>query len=290
MDAEDDWKDESKWIKANPNLLYSSTQLAYLKSQYKKAVNEGGVMEVNFKTKNLNMWTDASAVWIKDELLVKNNHGTKVKDLAGVECFGGLYTASTESLNTFVLFFPDFTERAGKKLNAFYCHSWLPERFVSHGADRVDYRKWVDEGFVTETPGNSADHRIIARDIIRLCEPFAVRVIGFDKTFGQYVAPDLEAHGFPVMEIYQGFNNLAQQTEEFKKLVLTESLEYFDNPVFRWQVGNTVTHRNHDGEEKPDKQASGSRIGLVSAALNAMAAKFNTYKTGVMTDFSFDTI
>lgn len=290
LDENDDWNDEKLWIKSNPNLLYSSTQLPYLKSQYKKAVNEGGVMEVNFKTKNLNMWTDAAAVWIRDEIWMRNNHKTELKSLQGLECFGGLYTASTESLNCFVLFFPNFREIAGKKLNAFLCYSWLPEKFVQKSDDHVDYRKWVDDEFIRETPGNSADHRIIARDVVDICSKYDVRVVGFAKTFAQYVAPDLDAEGIPVMEVYQGFNNLAQQTEELKKLATIEAIEHFANPVFRWQIGNTVTHTNHEGEEKPDKSGSGSRIGMVSAALNAMVAKFNYYKDGVMTDFSFESI
>lgn len=283
IDDGDDWKDQDCWIKPNPNLPFSMTQLPYLKKQFTTAINEGGSTETNFKTKNLNMWTDAAAVWIQDEVWMKSGVGIKLEELANLECYGGLYTASTETLNCLVLFFPDVRGQ-----NVFLLHTWLPEKFTRSNNDNVDYQKWV--GFINETPGNSADHRIIAKECIEICMRYDVRVVGFDRTFGQYVAPDLEAEGIPVMEIYQGFNNLGQQTEEFKKMVKDGTLDHGKNPVFRWHISNTVTHRNSDGLEKPDKAASGSRIGSVSAALNAMAARFILNKEGQMTDFKFESI
>jgi phage terminase large subunit-like protein len=283
LDADDDWNDELNWEKSNPNIKYSPTQLPYLLNQYKKAKNEGGATEVNFKTKNLNQWTDAASVWIQDDLWMSGVHG--ITELKNLECYGGLYTASTESLNCFILFFPDV-----RGINVFKLYSWLPEKFVKKNEDNVDYQKWVNDEFIIETPGNSADHRIIAKDVIEICMGFDVRVVGYDRTFGQYVAPDLEAEGIPVMEIYQGYNNLGQQTEQVKKMVMDKTIEHFGNPVLRWQMGNTVLHRNTDGLEKPDKAASGSRIGAVSAMLNAMVARFLMNKEGVMTDFKCESL
>ena len=273
---------EVTWAKANPNLGVSVFR-EYLQSRLDKARNEGGSKETDFKTKNLNMWTDAAAVWIQDEAWMQC--GFSSDDLEGKECFGGLYTATTESLNCFVLFFPNVNG-----VNYFKLWSWLPEKFVSKNNDHVSYESWINQGYIVKTPGNSADHRIISKDVIEICQKYTPLVVGFDKTFGQYVAPDVEAAGFLVAEVFQGFNNLAQQTEEFRKMVMTRTLGHFNNPVFRWHVSNTVTHKNSEGQEKPDKGASGSRIGSVSAALNAMAAKFGYYKEGVMTNFVFESM
>jgi phage terminase large subunit-like protein len=218
---------------------------------------------------------------------MKNAHGISKEDLKDKDCFGGLYTASTESLNVFVLYFPDVN---GKKV--FLCFTWLPHSSILKNEDKVDYQKWIDEEFIIETPGNSADHKMIARDCIKICleRSYNVLAVGFDKTFGQYVAPDLEAEGIPIMEVYQGFNNLGQQTEELKRIVMKGEIEHFANPVLRWHIANTVTHTNSDGLQKPDKSASGSRIGAVSAMLNAMVTKFNYYQEGVMDDYNFESV
>lgn len=284
MDEEDNWEDETVWVKANPNIPHSTTQLKSLQAQYRKAKNEGGQMEVAFKTKNLNMWTDAVSVWIQDDVWMKNAHGINEDDLKEVDCYGGLYTSGTESLNCFVLYFPDVR---GKEV--FKLWTWLPEKFVKLQNDKVDYQKWVP-GFITETPGTDADHQFIAKDVLDICLKYQVQVIGFEQTFAQFVAPELEGQGIIVMQINQGFNNLGQQTALFQKMAREGKIEHFKNPVFRYQIGNVVTHRNaKDGTEKPDRGASGPRIGAVSAALNAMVAKFEATKNQ-MSNFTFDSI
>lgn len=287
LDEGDDWQDRSVWPKANPLMHSSTTIRPYLETEFTKAKNNGGTDEVNFKTKNLNMWTDAASVWIQDETWMKSAPGISEDQLKESECFAGLYTAGKETVNCFVLYFPEVVQRDGQSVTAFLVWSWIPESFVSKNSDNMDYKRWVDSGHLTVTPGNEADHRIIAKDIIGICERYLVRVVGFDKTFGQYVAPDLEAEGIPVMEINQSFNNLGQQTEELRAMVKAGRVEHFQNPIIRWHISNTTTHRNRDGVEKPDKQASGSRIGSVAAILNAMAARFILVKEGVMDDFSF---
>ena len=283
MDEGDNWEDEKMWEKSNPNIRFSQTQLPYLRGQYTKAKNEGGKTEVNFKTKNLNLWTDSFEVWIQDDIWMNNAHGMTLESLKTVDCFGGLYTSASESLNCFVLYFPDVR---GKQI--FRVWSWLPEKYVKSNEDEIDYQKWVDEDFVIQTSGNAQDHKSIASDVLKICLEYQIQVIGFEKTFAQYVVPELEAEGYPMMEINQGFNNLGQQTDSFKKWAKEGQIEHFGNPVLRWHVSNTVTHRNKtDGAEKPDRGASGSRIGAVAACLNAMVAKYEATKEGIMNDFTF---
>jgi len=283
-DSEDEYKDETTWVKSNPNIDVSVNR-DFLRGRLLAAKNEGGSKEVDVKTLNFNMWVDAPTTWIQADIWNKNIHGIKLESLKGRECFGGLYTASTESVNVFILYFPDVE---GK--HVFYCHGWLPEDFALQNSDKVDYQKWIDEGFITVTPGNTADHKRMSKDVVELCQQYDVLLVGFDRMFGTYTAPELDANGIPVLEVYQGYNNLGQQTEEIKRLALKEEIEHFGNKLVAWHIANTVTHRNSDGIEKPDKAASGSRIGSVSAILNAMVAKFNYYQEGVMTDMTFTSL
>lgn len=66
LDDGDDWENPDLWIKANPNLGVS-VNFDFLRDRYVKAINEGSSKETDFKTKNLNMWVDASEVWIPDK-------------------------------------------------------------------------------------------------------------------------------------------------------------------------------------------------------------------------------
>ncbi|GAG16159.1 unnamed protein product, partial [marine sediment metagenome] len=63
LDEGDNWEDEKVWRKANP-LLGESVDLDFLRTRFKKAKNEGGTKEVDFKTKNLNIWTQSGETWV----------------------------------------------------------------------------------------------------------------------------------------------------------------------------------------------------------------------------------
>lgn len=280
-EGDDEYKDEAMWEKSNPNIGISVNR-DFLRSRIRAATNEGGSKEVDVKTLNFNIWCDAPSVWLQSETIDKNRHGITLADLEGDECYGGLYTASTESLNSFVLFFPNI-----KGHPCFLCHSWIAEKFSLTNDDKIDYQKWIDEGFITKTPGNSADYKRMSKEVIEICSRYQVLVVGFDKTFGQYIVPDLEAEGIPVMEVFQSFSNLGQQTKEFGDMVKRYEAELFGNPILKLHISNTVLHVNSDGLTKPDKGASGHRIGSVSAVLNAMVAKYVSTKEGVMDSFNF---
>src|SRR5690606_15281986 len=55
LDDDDDWKDPQMWIKANPN-IGRTVKLKNMVDGFNKALSDGPTGEVDFKTKNLNMW------------------------------------------------------------------------------------------------------------------------------------------------------------------------------------------------------------------------------------------
>lgn len=281
QDKEDRWDDQSTWRKSNPNLEVS-VYLEYLQQRMQKAKIEGGTKEVDFKTKNLDIWTDVAQAFIPDEVWAKNSHGTKLEDLEGVECYGGMYYAP-EALNVFLLYFPNFN---GLEVYRVWC--WLPEGSVEDG--NPDWHKWIDEELITKIPGNKVSPSDISADILKILVKFDCRIVAFDVNSMAAIAPDLDQQGFPVLAISQVFKNLKQPHDDFHANAIAGKIEHFNNPIFRWHVRSTITHQNKDGESKPDRRGSSTRIGCVSAALNAMAAKNFAYKDGVMTDFEFKSL
>ena len=92
----------------------------YMERRLKAAMNDPS-KEVEFKTKNLNLWVDAPTVWISDEIIMANNHGTLDDTLFGEECYAGLDLASTGDINALALFFP------GLPHNPVKMFFWIPE-------------------------------------------------------------------------------------------------------------------------------------------------------------------
>jgi phage terminase large subunit-like protein len=273
QDEGDEVADESSWVKSNPNLGVS-VSIDFLRSRYKKALNEGGTKMVDFLTKNLNKWVDAPEVWISSEIWATNRHGLKIEDLKGKLCYGGLDLARTVDLNAFVLWFPNVKEG----IHAALCFFWIPEYKIENNNDRVDYRRWVEQGHLFKTPGNVADYKIIAADIKGIIKEYDFRSLAYDKyLMGHGVLTDLIDDGMECHELGQNIVTLNMPTKELERIVTSGKLEHFGNPVLAWMIGNTLLARDTSGNVKPDKGKSEKKIDGVAAMINALA-EFKTFE------------
>lgn len=269
-DEGDDWMDESTWIKSNPNLGVS-VSVEYLRSRLTKAMNEGGSKEVDFRTKNLNEWCDAEKVWIQDAIWIGNTHGLTVNDLLSRACYGGLDCSKSVDLNAFDLIFPDYFEIRGKLICPTLPMFWLPESKVKTNSDRVDYKKWRDQGFITETEGNIADYNKIEYDILKLIDKYDFRGLDYDHAYAGNVASNLANQGIECAPLRQGHLSLTGPTNELERMATGQLFEHFGNPVMRWMIGNVALRTDAAGNIKPDKEKSQNKIDGVSAMVNAIA-------------------
>jgi phage terminase large subunit-like protein len=278
LDPGDDWKDEKNWIKANPNLGVS-VSMDFLRSRFIQAINEGGSKEVDFRTKNLNEWCDAEKVWIPDTTWQENHHiniKTKdavisIEDLKGALCYGGLDCAKSVDLNSFALIFPEFTEIDGKLITPIIPFFWVPESKIKSNTDRVDYKKWKDQGFIIETEGNIADYNKIEFDIMETIGKYDFRGLDYDHAYAGNVASNLASQGIECAPLRQGHLSLTGPTNEFERMATGNLFEHFGNPVMRWMVGNVALKTDAAGNIKPDKEKSQNKIDGVAATINALA-------------------
>ena len=68
----------------------------------------------------------------------------------------------------------------------------------------------------------------------------------------------------------QGYGSMGAPTKEFEKLVLTEKIEHFGNPVLRWMLSSTVVKTDPAGNIKPDKEKSVQKIDGIVASIMAL--------------------
>jgi phage terminase large subunit-like protein len=257
MDEGDDWKDEKNWYKSNPNLgvsVYSD----YLQNQFLKACNEGGTKEVNFKTKNLNMWVDAADVWIQDDKYM----ACKVEsfpDMQFVECFGGLDLAQTSDFSAFTLIWPYD--------NRHYSKTWyyIPEERNYDQRNEEAYKRWILEGWITETPGNVTDYAYIKADILKQCELFNVKRIAYDRMFANQLVIELGDEGVTMEPFGQGYVSMGLPTAELAKIIISIDFAHLGDPVLRWMFSNVALEKNPADNIKVHKGKSFGKVdGVVS--------------------------
>jgi len=262
MDEDDDWLDPTNWAKANPNMDVSVLQ-EFIKDRIKKAINEGGSKAVDVKTKTLNQWTDAAKVWIPNAIWQTNHHGINIDSLRGQRCYGGLDLASGIDLNAFTLFFPD------TKAVLLWC--FMPEARVKDNPDRVDYQKWVDDGYIIATPGMVMDHTFLVEKILELALEYDILSTAIDKYMAYHgTVQGLLSQGLNLTEMRQGFLTLSAPTKELERLASSGELEHFNNPVLSWMIGNVEISTDSAGNIKPDKGKSINKIDGVAALVNSI--------------------
>lgn len=292
LDEGDLWDDPKVWTKANPNLGVSVFP-DYLKTRLTKAKNEGSSKEVDFKTKNLNMWVDAPTVWIQDETWMKNSYGLKVEDLVGAKCYGGLDLSTGIDLNAFCLYFPKFKEINGRWVSPVLWWFWIPKTQVK--TEYFDYTEWVEQGFITVTEGvfeNVIDHKKIITDICELPKKYNIEAIAFDQrlayhgvvqelgvVFGTSETEDF-IHGlFPFT---QSMPNVSLCTKHLETLIYNEQLEHFNNPVARWMMGNVVLKKDAIGQIMPDRSRSTYKIDGIAALVDCIAIDMRKENAGTI--------
>jgi phage terminase large subunit-like protein len=270
----DSWKDESKWIKANPG-LDTIIPRKYLQEQVAEAVampsNENIVKRLNFC-----IWTESVTKWLSLEAWAACAGAVDPEALRGRTCYGGLDLSSTLDLTAWVLVFPP--DKIGGKYSVL-CRFFLPEDNMEKRVrkDKVPYDVWSRQGFITLTPGNIIDYAFILATIKKDTEDYDVAELAFDRWGSQKITTDLQDIGFEVegkkslIQFGQGFASMAAPTKELEKMVMAGELAHGGNPVLAWMASNTVVRKDPAGNMKPDKEKSTERIDGIVATIMAVS-------------------
>ncbi|XZG71716.1 terminase large subunit [Chitinibacteraceae bacterium HSL-7] len=267
LDQDDDWRDESTWIKANPNLGVSIF-LEELKDAARKAAAVPAAL-FNFLTKRLNIWTQAFDSWLSLDDWDQGSAPLDLEKLQGRRCFGGLDLSTKTDLTAWVLVFPpDAT-----------CSDWivLPRFFVPEDnmqlrsrKDRVPYESWAREGWMMATPGNVVDQERIRQQVLEDAALFDLVEVGFDDWNSAKLATELMEAEINMVAIRQNFGDLSAPSKEVEALVKSGRLAHGGHPVLRWCAGNVVLLRDTNDNYRPAKNKSRERIDGIVALIMAM--------------------
>lgn len=276
LDDGDDWGDEKNWIKANPNWGVSvyPRQLQQALTEAREFVHK----EVEFKTKLLNVWTDTALTWISD-----NDWKACESELSleGCECYGGLDLASTSDFCAFSLWFPEYSA-----VKTWY---YLPDEAVRRRTDAVgqQYKQWVRDGWIIETPGNVTDYDFIRKHIVEICEEYAVNEISYDRFNSSQLVIQLTNDGLNMYPFGQGFVSMSAPTKELERKVKNKELTHDGNPVTRWMMSNIFLRNDPAGNVKIDKAKSGDKVDGPVSIVMALGGYLQQAQQNSGSDFWF---
>jgi len=255
---------ESKWIKANP--LLGITPTLESMQAYAKEARASPESMGEFRTKRLNIWTNAKSGWLNMESWKQCAGTVDPNALKDVRAFGGLDLASVSDMTVFALIW--LLEGRLKV----WCRYYMPEDMVAPRTERgnVPYQVWAKQGLLTLTPGNVTDYQYIERDVIKALDTFQIEDIGFDKWNAWDLVNRLTEAEAPMIEFRQGPRSFNAPMRQFERHLNAATLDHGDDPVLAWMASNIVARQDINKNMAPDKKNSQEKIDGIVAILMAL--------------------
>jgi len=267
LKPDDDWRDETIWIRANP-ALGQTKSLEYMQRQCKKAQSEPSY-QATFRRLECNQMTSAASVWLDLHEWDKAPRNWTFDEVKGVESWMAGDLSSTTDLTARAICWP--------MEDGFYAldvHAWIPEEtaWEREKDDKVPYHAWMEAGYMSFTPGNCVDQKYIQADIVDNCKLWNVRDFAADPWNAIGLLTNLqEDDGIEVVQFRQGYASMSPACKEFERLVKARKILHNGNPLLRWAIGNTIVVHDPADNVKPDKSKAKQRIDPAIAAIMAVS-------------------
>jgi phage terminase large subunit-like protein len=270
LDKEDDPKNEKVWIKANPLLATFPEGLETLREKLKIALDIPEKMN-SFLTKNCNLWVQAkkNSYIPLDKFNDCKDENLTLEDMRGLPCIVGVdLSAKIDLTSVSFLFVQD-------EILYVFSHSFLPEDTLEakRKSDNVRYDLWVEQGWMTATPGAVVDYRFVEKYIedTERQYGFQIKEIAADPWNASQFLQNLDLKGYIPVEINQKITTLSYPTKDFRERVYQKKIKHNGNPVLAWAIGNAVTRMDAQENIMLDKSKSTERIDPIASVITAHA-------------------
>ena len=282
LDPQDDWRNIETWQKANPmhgiSIFEDAIAQRAEEAKFKPAVlNE-------FLCKTLNIFVSANSAWID------RDHWDKAKaeptERTPEAVFIGFDLAATRDLNAVCTL-----KRYGELDYEAEFQFFLPEAgydlIPKHYSDI--FRVAINSGILKLTEGNVMDDREISDFIVRQCEKYNVKEVGYDAYNAASLVARLHEQGIPVKKVGQGMAVLNNPSKYIEKLILNQQIKHDGNPFIGWQLGNCEVYEDVNGNIKIRKNEADKAAkvdGIIAMIIAAHCSLDNPY---VSDSFGFRT-
>ncbi|PKM30221.1 MAG: phage terminase small subunit P27 family [Gammaproteobacteria bacterium HGW-Gammaproteobacteria-11] len=269
-EADDPFKDEACWYKANPSLADGIPGLKYLREQVTEA--KGMPSKVaTVRRLNFCQWVESASPWIGRDVWDTAEDPIDTELLRGRRCWAGLDLSSTQDLTSLVLVFEPTEADAHWRLLPFF---WLPEDGLYEKAerDRVPYLAWKDAGWLMTTPGRAINKLHVIHKMVELADLFDLQGIAYDRWRIEDLKMLIEEEGCslpPLLPFGQGYKDMSPALDEFEIRLVNEKVRHNGNPVLTWNAANAVTTSDPAGNRKVAKDKATGRVDGIVAGIMA---------------------
>ena len=278
IDDPEKWNDISELQKANPNLGVSIS-VDYLLEEI--AVAENSLSKrAEFLCKYCNVKQNSSMAWFGAEDLRKMfGWNYTLEDFRNSYALGGIDLSQTTDLTACCV----LIEREG--VIWCFCQFFMPSEKVAEATarDGIPYGIYAQRGLLTLSGDNFVDYRDCYKWFTDLIEKYQILplAVGYDRYSAQYLVQDMEAYGFHMDSVFQGFN-LTGVEDNFEGLLKSGLFRCADdNDLLKLHMMDaaqmTETGTSAHARKKLVKMSKNAHVDGVAAILDAMCMRANKW-------------
>jgi len=251
LGLEEDWTSEENWKRVNPS-LGSIKSLSAMREDFILA-QRIPAQENQFRRFHLNQWVAQENIWF--QLREWDKSAAELPD--SVWRTEDVYTAfdlsATQDLTALVA----VCEHEG--VLGIKAWHWMCER--TYNAKRLKdgrYMEWRKSGELTVTPGSAIEEEVIAEKLEALAERgYRLRELAYDPFNAARLSGRLDALGYTLVPVRQGFLSLSPPSKELERLVAVNALAHGGNSLLRWQASVVNREEDRHGNIRPVKPKRG---------------------------------
>lgn len=255
VDEDDDYFDETKWIKASPLMEVNPHLLPRLRSLANDAKHMSGKLP-EFKIKRLNIPSESSESFVLLDDWKKCGAPVDIEKLKGRPCWAAIDLSTKKDLCSLRLLFNE----NGKYQT--YGWRWVPEEGLhkSKPTKAILYDGWIESGLLLTTTGKTIDQNEIFKKLLWVKKNFKLLNCAIDEWNALEFIRRMELGGIKHYVFIQGARSYHPAIDKFEVVYSDHLLEHGDDPILNWNADNLVVEYNSNGNMKPSKSKSKNKI------------------------------
>lgn len=275
LDNKEEWKDPTKWLKANP-ALGAVKKLSDLVNKVERAKQSPKDL-AGILCKDFNIRQTLASAWLLFED-IENNSTFDLERFRGSYAIGGADLSITTDLTCATLLMVD-KETKERCVTQMY---WLPEdNFYKRVAEeKIPYDKWLEAGLVRLCKGNSISYADVTQWFLEMVNERGITPawIYYDSYSAKYWVEEMQSYGFNMVRCIQGAKTLSLPMQTLGADLQAKKVNYNNNPVLKWCLTNTGVQTDRNGNIVPIKnQSPKQRIDGTASLLDAYVGLHEHY-------------
>ena len=275
LDDKDEWRDPSKWEKANPSLGHIK-KLDDLISKVERAKQSPRDL-TGVLVKDFNVIQTVGSAWLTFDD-INNEETFDIGRFRGFYAIGGVDLSHVGDLTAATLLLMDRDEK--RYVTQMY---WLPkDHFEKRVHDeKIPYDKWYEAGLLRLCEGNQINYSDVTKWFLEMVEKYELTPawIYYDPYSAAYWVQEMQSAGFNLVKCYQGVKTLSLPMQKLAADLQSKKINYNNNVLLKWCITNTGVKTDVNGNIQPVKaQSPKYRIDGLASLLDAYVGLTEHYQ------------